>query len=88
MTKKKKFIWIAAFVFAMLLSFGLVACTHSGTSSPETGSEVGEYYYETESGEEYLLSLNEDGSVSFSSVRSAMKRSRSRLGRTARTISS
>lgn len=66
MTKKRKFIWIAAFVFAMLLSFGLAACTDPGTSSPETGDEVGEYYYEPESGEEYLLTLNEDGSATLS----------------------
>ena len=65
---KKKFLWCTVFMIVLVACLSLAACVdNQEPSESQTGSEVGEYYYETESGEEYLLSLNEDGSVSFSS---------------------
>ncbi len=64
---KKKFLWCTVFMIVLVACLGLAACSDKQESSdPQTGSEVGEYYYEPESGEEYLLTLNEDGSASLS----------------------
>ena len=64
---KKRFLWCTVLMIVLAACLGLAACSDKPeTSEPQTGSKAGEYYYETESGEEYLLALNEDGSASFS----------------------
>lgn len=64
---KKRFLWCTVLMIVLAACLGLAACSDKPeTSEPQTGSEAGEYYYETESGEEYLLALNEDGSASLS----------------------